>query len=93
MEDIFESLKLSPVLTLNDFYQKMSWWDEGDIGENESINSDVPAQSEEGIRSPESSPVKSHRSGKHDGVGEASHAQILDSVVEESLPASNSGEC
>ncbi|CAI9303048.1 unnamed protein product [Lactuca saligna] len=30
-EDIFESLKLSPVLAANDFYQKMIWWDEGSI--------------------------------------------------------------
>ncbi|CAI9287916.1 unnamed protein product [Lactuca saligna] len=60
MEDIFESLNLSSVLTSNDFYQRMLWWKEDSIGENESLNSEVPIQLEEENLSPESSPMKAH---------------------------------
>lgn len=62
MEDIFESLKLSPVLASNDFYQRMSWWEEDSIGENESLNSEVPIQLEEEYLSLELSPIKANQS-------------------------------
>nr|KAJ0222676.1 hypothetical protein LSAT_V11C200055730 [Lactuca sativa] len=62
MEDIFESLKLSPVLAANDFYQKMSWWDEDSIGENGSFNSDAPALHEVGGMSPVASPTNGQQS-------------------------------
>ncbi|CAI9296331.1 unnamed protein product [Lactuca saligna] len=58
-EDIFESLKLSPVLAANDFYQRMSWWDEDSTGDNGSLNSDVPDHSEASLQSPRISSAKS----------------------------------
>nr|KAJ0193392.1 hypothetical protein LSAT_V11C800414340 [Lactuca sativa] len=76
LEDIFESLKLSPVLAANDFYQKMSWWDEDSIGENGSLNSDAPAHHEDGLMSPELSPTKDQRSRQQDGELEKSQANI-----------------
>ncbi|CAI9276621.1 unnamed protein product [Lactuca saligna] len=74
LEDIFESRKLSPVLAANDFYQKMSWWDEDSIGENGSFNSDAPALHEVGLMSPEASPAKDQQS--HDREYEKSQANI-----------------
>nr|KAJ0189013.1 hypothetical protein LSAT_V11C800402950 [Lactuca sativa] len=57
MEDIFESIKLSPVLASNDFhYSKWNWWDDG--GHEDGCT----AQSEDGLKSPVSSAVYSHRS-------------------------------
>nr|KAJ0214368.1 hypothetical protein LSAT_V11C400167170 [Lactuca sativa] len=58
MEDIFESLKLILVLAANDFYQKMSWWDEDSTGENDSLNSEAPIQPEDLLESPEVAPTK-----------------------------------
>lgn len=52
MEDIFESLKLSPVLAANDFYQRRSWWDEDNIGENGSLDSEVTVHSEASLQLP-----------------------------------------
>lgn len=74
MEDIFKSLKLSPVLAANDFYQKMSWWDEDSIGENGSFNSDAPALHEVGMMSPVASPAKEQQS--HEWEFEQAQANI-----------------
>ncbi|CAI9298101.1 unnamed protein product [Lactuca saligna] len=55
MEDIFESIKLIPVLASNDFhYSNGNWWDDG-VQED-----DYAAQSEEDLNSPVSSTAYSH---------------------------------
>ncbi|CAI9284699.1 unnamed protein product [Lactuca saligna] len=73
MEDIFESLKLSPVLAANDFYQKMSWWDEDSTGENDSLFSEAPIQPEDMLESPEVSPTKAQLPRHQEGGEEESH--------------------
>ncbi|CAI9299573.1 unnamed protein product [Lactuca saligna] len=85
MEDIFESLKLSMVLAANEFYQRMSWWDDDSKSENGSLNSEVPIHSEASLQSlrispvkpqqaPDISPVMSGQAWNQDGEVEMSHS-------------------
>ncbi|CAI9294500.1 unnamed protein product [Lactuca saligna] len=92
MEDIFESLKLSPVLGANDFYQKMTWWDEDSIGENDSLNSEVPIQPEHMLASPESSPTKFQQPSHREREEEQSYGNVLGYGTKESPRNSKSGE-
>ncbi|CAI9291854.1 unnamed protein product [Lactuca saligna] len=61
MEDTFESLKLNPVLAVNDFYQRMSWWDEASKSDNGSLNSENSNRSEDSLPSPRASPAKTQQ--------------------------------
>nr|KAJ0221007.1 hypothetical protein LSAT_V11C200075540 [Lactuca sativa] len=57
MEDVFESIKLSPVLASNDFqYPNGNWWYDG------GRDDDYEVHSEEDLNSPISSPTYSHQS-------------------------------
>nr|KAJ0206798.1 hypothetical protein LSAT_V11C500242850 [Lactuca sativa] len=92
MEYIFESLKLSPVLAANDFYQKMSWWDEDSTGENDNLNSEGPIQPEDMLESLEVSPVKVHQPRHQEGGEEESHGNSLALGTKESPRNSKTGE-
>ncbi|CAH1422868.1 unnamed protein product [Lactuca virosa] len=62
MEDLFESLKISPVLAANDYYPNMAWLNEGDVGNNNNNNSESAIQSEDDFTSLETSPANNHQS-------------------------------
>nr|KAJ0187389.1 hypothetical protein LSAT_V11C900461260 [Lactuca sativa] len=105
MEDIFESLKLSPVLAANDFYQRMSWWDEASKSENGSLNSETSNRSEASLQSPRASPAKTQQEpdvspvlyGKAwnqnvNGEVEVSHSMAADEIPRSFKPVEKSNE-
>ncbi|CAI9276846.1 unnamed protein product [Lactuca saligna] len=105
MEDIFESLKLSPVLAVNDFYQRMSWWDEDSKSENGSINSEASIQSDASLQSPQVSPAKSQqatdvppsssgngRNQNHNGEVEKSRSLPADEIPKTRNPMEENNE-
>nr|KAJ0195447.1 hypothetical protein LSAT_V11C700350330 [Lactuca sativa] len=64
MEDLFESLKLSPVLAANDYYPNTTWWNEADSCDNISSNGESAMQSDDDEATPVTSPVSTDR--RHD---------------------------
>ncbi|XP_052623626.1 uncharacterized protein LOC128128921 [Lactuca sativa] len=64
MEDLFESLKLSPVLATNDYYPNTTWWNEADSCDNISSNGESAMQSDDDEATPVTSPVSTDR--RHD---------------------------